>query len=250
MKKFLVGLLFLFFSTLAHAQNALVVQSCGTLRQQYSAGATRQVTVDVNGNLCLGGSGGGFSNYALENGGNLASILSAVQTAIPPGTNVIGSVGFDSGSAPVQTATPNGSSHAAGSSVGGLFSIPVARVNGGGGIITSLSWISTGGATTQLLVRLWDKNPTGTTCTDQTAFVESATDDQHLLAAPFTMTPAAPAVTTGDTNTYAATTGLTLSYKNQDSSATKNVYACVLTVATDTADESKAVYINLTGPQD
>ena len=165
--------------------------------------------------------------------------------------NVTGNVGgYDSGSFPIQTATPNSSSHAAGSSVGGLFSIPVARTNGGGGIITTFYWTSTGGATTQLLVRLWDKNPTNTTCTDQTAFVESATDDEHLLTVPFTMTPVAPANTTGDSNTYASVTGLTLSFKNQDGTAGKNVYACVVTTATDTADESKAVYINATGPQD
>ena len=180
--------------------------------------------------------------------------LNSLNQAVPAGTSGAGALGniggFDSGSAPNQTATPNSSSHAAGSSVGGLFSVPVARTNGGGGIITTLYWVSTGGATTQLQVRLWDKNPTNTTCTDQTAFVESVTDDVHLLAPPFTMTPAAPTGTTGDSNTYAVVQSLTLSFKNQDLTPSKNVYACVQTLATDTADESKAVYINLTGIQD
>lgn len=157
--------------------------------------------------------------------------------------------GYDNGSQSVQSATPNSSSHAAGSSVGGLFSVPIGRLNGGAsGIITNVSWISTGGATTQLLVRLWDKKPVNTTCTDQVAFVESITDDEHLISIPFIMTPAAPAVTTGDTNTYAQVSSLTLSFHNQDGNT--NVYACVLTTATDTADESKAVYINIAGPQD
>ena len=159
-------------------------------------------------------------------------------------------ISYDSGTSPVQTATPNGSSHAAGSSVGGLFTYPIARVNGGGGIITTFWWISSGGATTQLLVRLWDRNPTATTCTDQTAFVSSAVDDQHLLTPPFAVTPVAPASTTGDSKTYASATGLTLSFKNQDASAGKNVYGCVTTTATDTADESSAVYTTVTGPID
>lgn len=160
--------------------------------------------------------------------------------------------GFDTGSRPVQTATPNSSSHAAGSSVGGLFSIPVARTPGGGAIVTQFMWISSGGATTQLLVRLWDVKPSGsTTCTDQTAFVSNATDDTHLITIPFTVTPAAPANTTGDAKTYAVN-GFTppISIRNQDASQTQYVYACVLTTATDTADESAAVYVNLTGPQD
>ncbi len=157
---------------------------------------------------------------------------------------------YDSGSSPVQTATPNNSSHAAGSSVGGLFSIPIARINGGSGIITSFYWASSGGAVTQLLVRLWDVKPASTTCTDQVAYAGNATDDTHLIAQPFTVTPAAPAVTTGDAKTYAGLGGLTLSYKNQDTSPTKNVYACVTTVTTDTADQNNPVYINLTGIQD
>jgi hypothetical protein len=154
---------------------------------------------------------------------------------------------YDSGSSPVQTATPNSSSHAAGSSVGGLFSFPIARFNGGSGIITSFWWTSTGGATTQLVVRLWDAKPLNTTCTDQTAFSGSAADDQHLLTPPFALTPAAPASTIGDSKTYASSTGLTLSFKNQDSPSGKNIYGCVVTAATDTADESAAVYTNVTG---
>lgn len=158
--------------------------------------------------------------------------------------------GFESGTAPVQTATPANASHAAGTSVGGLFTIPVARFAGGSGVISNFTWISTGGATTQFLVRLWDKNPASTTCTDNSAFAGNATDNTHLISIPFNITPVPPAVTTGDANTYATVTGMSLNYKNQDTSPSVNVYACVTTVATDTADQNKAVYINLMGPQD
>ena len=180
----------------------------------------------------------------------LASAFSVL--AIPACAQSLGNVGgFDSGSLPIQTATPNGSSHAAGSSVGGLFKIPVARTLGGGALPIRFIWISTGGAVTQLLVRLWDINPTHSTCTDQTAYAASITDDQHLVTIPFSFTPAAPSNTTGDAKTYAEQDFTPpLSIRNQDSTQTQYVYACVVTTATDTADESAAVYANLLGPQD
>lgn len=52
--KYVFTLLAFLFCSGAHAQDALVVQSCGTLPQQFSPGTTRQLTVDVNGNLCGG----------------------------------------------------------------------------------------------------------------------------------------------------------------------------------------------------
>lgn len=158
--------------------------------------------------------------------------------------------GYDSGTAPVQTATPNSSSHAAGTSVGGLFSIPIARTAGGSGEVENFIWISTGGDATGKQVRLYDKNPTNTVCTDQTAFSSTGSDYQHLISIPFVFTPAAPTNTTGDAKTYGSYQFVPpLSFANQDSAATKNIYACVVTTATDTLDESAAVYINLTGPQ-
>lgn len=156
--------------------------------------------------------------------------------------------GLDSGAVTV-TATPNSSSHAAGSSVGGLFKVAVASREGGSGIITNANWKSTGGATTTLVVRIWQANPVNTTCTDQTAFVGSAVDDQNLIAPPFSITPAAPVTTTGDSSTYAASSNLVLDYKNSDTTPSRYLYVCVLTSATDTADESAPVYLTLSGPQ-
>ena len=40
----------------AEAQGALVVQTCSTLPKAYTPGATRQPTVDINGNACIAGS--------------------------------------------------------------------------------------------------------------------------------------------------------------------------------------------------
>jgi hypothetical protein len=169
-----------------------------------------------------------------------------------PGVNAFvtsGSIGgYDSG--PVSaTATPANSSHAAGTSIGGLFTIALARTAGGSGIITNLGYKSTGASTGQLVIRLWQKNPTGTTCTDNVAFAGADADDVNLIIPPLSITPAAPASTTGDANTYASVQGVTWDYKNVDTSPGQNLYACLVTVATDTADENKLVRLTLSGPQ-
>lgn len=194
--------------------DSLVVETCGTLPKAYAPGATRLDTVDINGNKC--------------------------------GSAVVGS--YDSGPISV-TGAVNSSSHAAGTSVGGLLSVPIARVNGGSGIITGLQWLSPGGSTGQLVLRAWTKSPLST-CTDQTAYANNSADDPYLLpGTPLAITPVAPAVTTGDARTYAPVTGLTWDYKNVDINPSQNVYFCVITVSTDTADESSSVRLTVSGPQ-
>lgn len=149
--------------------------------------------------------------------------------------------GYDTG--PVQvTATPANSSHAAGTSVGGLFTLSLARTSGGSGEITQVLFKSSGASTGQYVVRIWGRNPTNTTCTDNSAFAGSNTDDAQLITPPFSITPAAPAVTTGDANTYASVLNTNYGFLT---SGNTNVYACVVTVATDTADENKAVYVTM-----
>ena len=167
----------------------------------------------------------------------------------PAAGTFIGNVGgYDSG--PVTTTgAVNGSSHAAGTSVGGLLTTALARTNGGSGILTGLQWISPGGSTGQLVLRGWTKTPSAT-CTDQTAYAGNAADDPYLIpGTPVSITPAAPAVTTGDARTYASLTSLTWDYKNADTSPTQNIYWCVVTVATDTADESSSVRLTVSGTQ-
>lgn len=159
-----------------------------------------------------------------------------------------GVVGYDSGIISA-TATPVNSSHAAGTSIGGLFSVALARTAGGSGIITNFNYKSTGGSTGQLVARIWQKNPSSSTCTDNVAFVSSNTDDANLITSPFSITPAAPSVTTGDSATYISIQGVTWDYKNLDTTPGLNIYICLITVATDTADQNNSVRVQLSGPQ-
>jgi len=60
MRAILIALSLLFSSLgVAHAQDALVVAVCGVLPQAYPVGSTQPLTVDVNGNFCIDGSGAG-----------------------------------------------------------------------------------------------------------------------------------------------------------------------------------------------
>jgi hypothetical protein len=158
--------------------------------------------------------------------------------------------GYDSGAISA-VATPANSSHAAGTSIGGLFTVPIARgatALASSGVISNLLWKSTGGSTGQLVIRIWQANPTHITCTDNTAFAGSDIDDTNLITTPFSITPAAPANTTGDSATYASSTG-SWNYKNADVTTTQNLYICAVTVATDTADQNKQVRVTLSGKQ-
>jgi len=179
------------------------------------------------------------------------------------GASVNGNVGgYDTGSAPFVSVTAGSSAKSTGMAIGcatgtcagnlgALFTLPVARTNGGSGLLLQVQWTSVGGSTVGVMVELWDKNPANTTCKDQTNFVSSATDDAHLLTPPFTMTPAAPASTQGDSKTFASYSFVPpLSFKNQDGTASQNIYACVISTGSDTADESAVISLGANAVQD
>jgi len=138
-------------------------------------------------------------------------------------------------------------SHTAGQSVGGVFAIPLGRQNTGSGIVTNFMLIDAGGSITALLVRIWQKNPSGSTCNDNAAFVSNAADDAHLIVPPFTVTPAAPANTTGDAKTYASVAGVTWDYQNPLGDVL--VYVCLITQATQTIAGTNQ-RVGLSGPAD
>jgi hypothetical protein len=189
-------------------------------------------------------------------------------------------IGYESGPVAV-TGTPANSSHAAGNVVGptvvgtagalvgpggrpvgqlannqsGIFVVPIARVNsapsgglqgGQSAIVTQFAMTSSGGSTGQYVVRIWTQPPVNTTCVDNAAFVGNfATDDNYLMTPPFSITPAAPASTTGDSSTYASQTVQTYDFESPQGLA----YVCLQTVSTDTADDNKAIRIMMSGPQ-
>ena len=165
-----------------------------------------------------------------------------------PVSGSIAVAAYDSGAISV-TASPSSGAHAAGVSVGGLFQIPFLRTNGNSGIISNVrSWTSWG-STASYVLRLWQKNPTSTTCTDGSAFVGSATDDANLISIPQVLQYTAPLNTTGDAKTYAGIPAASIDVKNTDSTATQYVYACLVTNNSDTPGASASILLSLSGPQ-
>lgn len=179
----------------------------------------------------------------------LTSPAWAVPITSPAGQGSGGTVivsGSESGPVQVISPTLNAGSYTAGMSLGGLFTVPIARVAGGSGGLTQFWYKSKAGSVGQVLVRIWQKTPAGT-CTDHTAYVGSAADDANLVLSPFAVTPVGPAVATGDAQTYGPFYPGRTSYVNADTVPSRNLYVCVLTVATDTADESNTVSVTLSG---
>lgn len=189
----------------------------------------------------------------------LLNSVAALALITPPAHAAEAIASPDSGPIPIEVTL--GSATLSSGAALGLFTIPIALGPNGSGIITSFLWKSVNGDTTLKQARLWSAKPTHTTCTDGSAFVGSDIDDAYLIGGgPFTFTPAAPTVTTGDASTYANLTGLTWDFRNQDSypagnaasngiAASVNVYLCVIAGASDTLDVSHAVRATLSGPQ-
>jgi hypothetical protein len=81
--KYVLAILAFLFCSAAQAQDALVVQTCGTLPLAYAPGATRLLTVDTTGKLCGTGGGGagnpGGSNTQVQYnaGGSFGGITGA-----------------------------------------------------------------------------------------------------------------------------------------------------------------------------
>ena len=169
--------------------------------------------------------------------------------------------GNESGTAPVQTATPANASHTAGQSVGGLFTIPMLRVAGGGGLLEYIPIMSVGGDPAPLQVSVWDRMPTNSNfaCTDNSAYADGSgstggtvgADQSHMLPGfPQSVTLAVPAQTTGDAKSYGWLRCLPpISVKNQDGTPSVNLYVCLKATSTYTPGGA-AYYVNAIGPQD
>jgi hypothetical protein len=200
---------------------ALMLLSCSshaatlTIKDGNGAPQTLIATADGSGNLVL--NTGGFNTYKTSTSGTLAS------------------------------------THAAGSSVGGLFSLAFLRTAGGSAQLQSLTWQSNNGGNVQLQARIWTKNPTSTTCTDGSAFVASATDDAYLVTKPplaFTPMPAPDSTVATDAKTYYSLSGLNLAVQNADSTPGNNLYICITAFASDANDNSHVVVLGLSGIND
>lgn len=185
---------------------------------------------------------------------NMRKILFATAAVVLAAAPALAQVAlYDSGSI-TATGTGTGGSHAAGSAVGNLFAIPLARSQSGSGRIISFMLTDQNGTTGQLIVRIYQAKPTSTTCTDGSAFAGAAVDNAQLIAPPFAVTPIKPSVLTGDSNSYASISNTNLDYDQSDSIGTngvpanQNIYVCLQTATTENITPANLT-IMLAGPQ-
>jgi hypothetical protein len=209
----------------------------------------------LQGNAALSATNGLYSNILLANvapatgaGATGSTVLrvgvaqdtttiagSAPGTAGTPSANAV-TVQGAAGATPIVTSTDvavyvaptiQNAAYASGNAVGALQSVSVFRTtNQPSGVLNALLLAWKGTETTPLTFFVFDTNPTGSTCTDKTAFSLATADIPKLALAPFTLTAAAPAV--GTTSTYAQSSFSPVSVKNQDSGATQNLYICAV----------------------
>lgn len=134
---------------------------------------------------------------------------------------------------PVVVPTIQAAAYASGNAVGALQTVPVFRTTAQpSGILNNwfLQWLGT--ETTPLTFYVFNALPSGSTCTDKTAFVLAAADASKLIMPPFTLTAAAPAV--GTTLTSANSSFTPLSVKNKDGTPSVNLYVCAVSGGTFT----------------
>jgi hypothetical protein len=123
--------------------------------------------------------------------------------------------------------TIQAAAYASGNAVGALQTVAVFRsTSQPSGIINNVLLAWKGTQTTAITFYVFDTNPSGSTCTDKTAFSLATADIPKLALQPFTLTAAAPAV--GTTATSAASAFAPASVKNQDGSPTVNLYVCAV----------------------
>lgn len=149
----------------------------------------------------------------------------------------------------VTTSSPTvtASAYTANYALGSLQTVSLFRTTGQpSGLLQEITLASKGGITATEVIYAFRKSP-ASTCTDHSAFVLSSTDLPYLVPGfPVSVTPAALA---GTTQTIANAT-VNVSTSNADSSATTNLYLCVVTTGTPTPASTADLVLNISGVQD
>ena len=176
--------------------------------------------------------GGTASSTAKVSSSNPLPVSGTTTPSPPAAGTYVGQVGgYDTGVS--VTPTIQNAAYASGNAVGALQTVAVFRTSAQpSGILTGIFLAWKGTETTGLTFYVFDTNPTGSTCTDKSAFSLATTDVPKLIIPPFTLTAAAPTV--GTTTTSAASLFSPFSIKNGDGAATVNLYVCAVSGGTFT----------------
>lgn len=110
------------------------------------------------------------------------------------GCNQDGRLSVVAGTANQITSTPTiqAAAYASGNCIGGFNAVSVASYNGQSGFVTNVRLASIAGTLYQIILYMFDSNPTTSTCTDKGVFTLSANDVDKLIAQPTAVTLASP----------------------------------------------------------
>ncbi len=138
--------------------------------------------------------------------------------------------------------------YSSGNAVGGLQTITPFRTVNPTGILNNISVLSNGGSTTAITFYIFKANPSNSTCTDKTAFVLAAADQNKLVVAiPPVLTPTIVGV--GTTATIASQQ-LPISVRNQDNPSTNKLYICAVYGGTVTPASASDLVFGYAGVRD
>jgi hypothetical protein len=168
------------------------------------------------------------------------AIANVANSATPAGENHIGEIASNQIKVQVAQTVTAASAYAAGNAIGGLQTIAgAARVSGSlgaagtGGILTGLMMNSKSLQTTQVDVFLFDANPSGSTCTDKTAFSLATADFDKVIGV-----VTIPGTAANGAGWYAGTvgsTGVATYYPvTYDLASATSIFACAVTRGTPT----------------
>lgn len=169
-----------------------------------------------------------------------------VTPSAPTAGTYIGNVGgFDIDVS--NTPTVQNAAYSSGNAIGGLQTIAFFRQNTQpSGILNNISVVSRGGSTTAMTFYIFNANPSGSTCTDKSAFSLAAADVSKLIA---TIPPVlTPAVVGAGTSATTASQQLPVSVKNGES--TVNLYVCVVVGGSVTPASTTDLIFKFAGVQD
>lgn len=112
----------------------------------------------------------------------LDAIIAALAAATPAGEAHIGEVGGNQLAIQVAQTVTASSAYTSGNAVGGLMTLSnAARVSGGSGLVQSVVINAKSAQTAPVDVFIFGANPSGSTCTDKTAFAVAAADFDKVL---------------------------------------------------------------------
>jgi len=206
---------------IAPASAQTVAPSCDAGLPGLPVGAPSHLATDANGRLCLANlpqGGGGLGSPSFDAAGNMRVTLGTQANTVIQGSKWY--VGDESVvSVSLTTAT---TPYAAGRVLGGVASFPVFRLTSGAGILAKIAVSFSAPITPPLTAYLFEAAPSAST--DGAAPTFTAADWASLVdvysIVPYIPTGAAMSIGSID---------LKVPVKNRDTTATKNLYAVVVT---------------------